>query len=214
MREFALRGSTRKPGQFANRNEESAGCARRHRFRSKRTDSCATVSAAGTQIHTFFSRDTFVTRTTIDQKRKSTRSSKNSAPPQWPFKPDHPTQAYLDMLLSMRPLGLCTDIDGTISLVAPTVEAAVLLPGVAELLARAVGKFDVVATISGRGVEDQKRMIGVDGVVHIGHHGYEWEELDTSGAERVPYILPEAAPYQADVAAALDEIEAELAPQI
>jgi trehalose 6-phosphate phosphatase len=114
----------------------------------------------------------------------------------------------------MRPLGLCTDIDGTISLVAPTVDAAVLLPGVAELLARAVDKFDVVATISGRGVEDQHRMIGIDGVAHVGHHGYEWEELDTTGTSRLPQLLPEAAPYQAKVAAALDEIEAELAPQI
>jgi trehalose 6-phosphate phosphatase len=83
-----------------------------------------------------------------------------------------------------------------------------------DLLAKAVGQFDVVATISGRGVEDQRRMIGVNGVMHVGHHGYEWEELDSAKTERVPYVLPEAAPYQVEVAAALDEIEAELAPKI
>jgi trehalose 6-phosphate phosphatase len=106
------------------------------------------------------------------------------------------------------------DIDGTISATAPTVAAATLLPGVRDLLGQAAAAFDLVATVSGRAVADQRRMIDVPGVWHVGHHGYEWEKLDGETGEHHEVLLPEAAPYLEPMARALDESEAELAPLI
>jgi trehalose 6-phosphate phosphatase len=123
-------------------------------------------------------------------------------------------RAYLEHVLSQQPCALCMDIDGTISATAPTVEAAMLLPGVRELLIEATHAFDLVATVSGRAIEDQRRMIGVIGVWHVGHHGYEWEELDSASGERRVVLLPETAPYLQEIEQALDEIEAELTPLV
>lgn len=135
-------------------------------------------------------------------------------PAKWPLSDNDPLHGYLLDLLAQRPRALCTDIDGTISEVAPTVDQATLLPGMVPLLAAAVERFDVVATISGRGVEDQRRMIGIDGVKHVGHHGYEWEEWSTEDKQSVVRLLPGTHLYLAEVAAALDEIEEELATKI
>ena len=136
-----------------------------------------------------------------------------NGPARWPLREDDPVYEYLLDLLR-GPCAPCMDIDGTISATAPTVDAAVLLPGMRELLTRAVGAFDLVATVSGRAVADQRRMIAVPGVWHVGHHGYEWEELDTTTGARREVLLPEAAPYLEPVARSLDEIEAALAPLV
>jgi trehalose 6-phosphate phosphatase len=132
----------------------------------------------------------------------------------WPLSDDDAMLKYLRYILTLRPFGLCTDVDGTISETAPTVDAAVLLPGIRELLTKATHTFELVATISGRAVEDQRRMIGVPGIWHVGHHGYEWEELDTTTGEKRIILYPGVEPYLTEVAEAMDEIEAELAPQV
>ena len=134
--------------------------------------------------------------------------------PIWPLAEDEPMLAYLREILAIQPRGLCTDIDGTISEFAPTVDAAVLAPGMRKLLREATKRFDLVATISGRAIEDQRRLINVPEVWHVGHHGYEWEELDAATGQRHTILYPEAAPYLIEIANALDEIEAELAPQV
>lgn len=147
--------------------------------------------------------------TRLSEVKASVRPSR---PPVWPLARDHPLRDYLISILSEDRCGLGTDIDGTISATAPTVNAAVLLSGMRELLREASQAFGLVVTVSGRGVEDQRRMIGVPGVWHVGHHGYEWEELDSKTGQRRVVLLPEAAPFLEDVSHALDEIEAELAP--
>ena len=136
----------------------------------------------------------------------------NQDAPTWPLANNEPMMQYLQYILTLHPFGLCTDVDGTISETAPTVDAAVLLPGMRELLIKATEKFELVATISGRAVEDQRRMIGVPDIWHVGHHGYEWEELDTTTSEKRIMLYPGVEPYLAEVANALDEIEAELTP--
>jgi trehalose 6-phosphate phosphatase len=140
-------------------------------------------------------------------------TTKYSQTPIWPLSEDSTMLARLKEIVKTKPCGLCTDIDGTISPTAPTVDEAKLLPGIRELLEDATNKFDLVATISGRAVEDQRRMINVPNVWHVGHHGYEWEETDSEG-KRTTILYPQVKPYLKEVAAALDEIEAELAPQI
>jgi trehalose 6-phosphate phosphatase len=114
--------------------------------------------------------------------------------------------------LAERPSGLLTDVDGTISAIAPSPDAATLLPGVAELLRSAIACFDVVAAISGRSAEDARRLVGVDGLLYLGNHGLEWIDAGADGDE-VLHVLAEAEPYTEAIAAALDDVEATLAPR-
>jgi len=115
-------------------------------------------------------------------------------------------------VLAARPRGLFSDVDGTLSSIAPTPEAAVLLPGVADLLRRAVAVFDVVAAVSGRSASDTRQLVGVPGVLYVGNHGLE--RLEVTGVEgrtvEVPAMVPDAIPYVGAVEAALDLLEARL----
>lgn len=122
--------------------------------------------------------------------------------------PSAAAQARLSDALGERPRGLFSDVDGTLSPIAPTPEAATLLPGVRELLDRAAATFDLVAAVSGRAAPDAARMIGLPALTYVGNHGME--RLDPGGSLS---ILPAAAPYADDVRAALDAVERELAPQ-
>ncbi len=103
-------------------------------------------------------------------------------------------------LLAARPRGLFSDVDGTLSPIAPMPEVAVLLPGVADILRRAVAVFDVVAAVSGRSVGDVSRLVGIPELVYIGNHGLERSGPDirmgTRHAMGEVYIHPEALPYQ------------------
>jgi trehalose 6-phosphate phosphatase len=122
---------------------------------------------------------------------------------------DEQTQT-LQRALSQHPRGLLLDIDGTLSPIAPTPEAARLLPGVAALLERAQARFEVVAAISGRGAADARRMVGVPGLLYIGNHGLErWLP-----GEDAPQVVPQARPYLAAIAQALDQAEKDLSTQL
>jgi trehalose 6-phosphate phosphatase len=109
--------------------------------------------------------------------------------------------------LAARPRGLFCDIDGTLSAIAPTPEAATLLPGMAELLEQLHAHFDVVALVSGRAAEDARRMVGLPGVLYIGNHGLERIEADAATVQ----VLPEAEPYVEAVNTTLDDLDATLA---
>lgn len=124
-----------------------------------------------------------------------------------PWSTDAARQRLSDAL-SQRPRGLLSDIDGTLSPIAPTPESAVLLPGVRELLDRAVASFDFVAAVSGRAATDASRLVGVPTLTYVGNHGME--QLDPGESLR---ILPAAEPYASDVRAALDTVERALTPQ-
>lgn len=96
----------------------------------------------------------------------------------------------LHEVLSIRPRGLFTDIDGTISRIAPTPEEAGLLPGIAELLRRSTETFDLVAVVSGRAAEDAARMVGNTQLLYSGNHGLEWYQPSTSSLVVNPAVLP------------------------
>lgn len=110
--------------------------------------------------------------------------------------------------LRQRPRALFSDVDGTLSRIAPTPEAAVLLPGIRDLLERARDAFDLVAAVSGRAAADAARMVDVDSLIYIGNHGMERIEPDGT-----LHILPAAAAYAEDVRAALDTVERTLSPR-
>jgi trehalose 6-phosphate phosphatase len=134
---------------------------------------------------------------------------------------DEASQEKLRTVFAVRPRGLFSDVDGTLSAIAPTPEAAVLLPGVANELERLRQVFDVVAAVSGRSAADTRRMVGVAGITYLGNHGLE--RLDprwsvgsgTGGASEADeaQIQPDAEAYVADVNAALDDVEATLGPR-
>jgi len=80
-------------------------------------------------------------------------------------------------IFSLVPFGLLTDIDGTISEIAPSPGDARVTTECRESLAVLVQHVAVVAAVSGRSVEDARKMVGIDEMVYIGNHGYEtWSD--------------------------------------
>ncbi len=99
------------------------------------------------------------------------------------------TTSQLRSLLTRRPLALVFDIDGTLSPIAPTPDAAHLYAGVAELLAQA-RQYAHIAIMTGRAVADGAAMVNVEGLTYIGTHGLEWcEGLPTTHPIQ---LIPEA----------------------
>ncbi len=81
----------------------------------------------------------------------------------------------LEKVLVQRPLGLVFDIDGTLSPIAPTSEAAQLYPGVVPLLEQA-RQHAHVAIMTGRAIDDGAAKVNVEGLTYIGTHGLEWSD--------------------------------------
>lgn len=68
---------------------------------------------------------------------------------------------------------IVTDIDGTISEIAPTPTEALVTDPMREVLFNLQRKFQLVAVISGRSVLNAREMVGVDGLIYVGNHGME-----------------------------------------
>lgn len=111
------------------------------------------------------------------------------------------TRQWVEVALAQRPRGLLTDIDGTLSPIAPTPDQARLLRGVRPSLRRALGAFDLVAAISGRPAVDARRMVGIPQMTYIGNHGME----RLGPLDRVPHISPDVRAYQDTIADTLHE---------
>jgi len=87
------------------------------------------------------------------------------------------TTPLQDLVLAQRPLGLVLDIDGTLSPIAPTPDAARLHPQAAPLLEQARDCAGVhVAILTGRAVEVGATLVNVPGLTYIGTHGLEWSD--------------------------------------
>lgn len=119
-------------------------------------------------------------------------------------------QDRLSRLQTIRPRGLFTDIDGTISAFAPTPRSATLLPGVAALLTQARQVFDVVAVVSGRRAWDAREMVGVQSLIYIGNHGLEC--LHGEAPQRVTAV--DGANQFADIIGrVMDQVAHDVAPR-
>lgn len=79
----------------------------------------------------------------------------------------------IDYLLHAPALALATDFDGTVSEIAPSPEEAAIHPRCLASLAKLVRVLPLVAVVSGRQVEDVRRLVGLAGVVYLGNHGFE-----------------------------------------
>jgi trehalose 6-phosphate phosphatase len=105
----------------------------------------------------------------------------------------------LDELAGRRPLLLASDYDGVLARLRDDPGAAVLEPGVGDLLARLAAVEDVtVALVSGRGVDDLRTTSGVSGPFRwVGSHGAEFD-----------------GPIAGELAARRDALAAALAPLV
>jgi len=77
-------------------------------------------------------------------------------------------------------VALFCDIDGTIAPIAPTPAEAHVPEPSRELLARLVARLGLVAFVTGRSLEDGRRMIPLDGAAYVGTHGLETMTADGS----------------------------------
>src|ERR671912_2085907 len=104
-------------------------------------------------------------------------------------------------VLRQTPSAVITDIDGTISDIAPTPAEAMVDPGARAALARLVERLAAVAVVSGRAPQDGVSMVGLPELTYVGNRGLE------RIARGTPWTHPVAAAAQPAIAAALAEIE-------
>ncbi len=74
-------------------------------------------------------------------------------------------------VIRQRPLGVMSDIDGTLSPIVSRPEEATVPEEIRELLRRLVAKGVKVGLISGRSLETARRMVGLDDVAYAAEHG-------------------------------------------
>ncbi len=92
---------------------------------------------------------------------------------------DTPISALDDVLARCRevlghePAGLLSDIDGTLSAIAPTPDEAFVDRAIAESLRALIGRVALVAAVSGRAVSSCSAMVGVPELLYVGNHGLE-----------------------------------------
>jgi len=122
--------------------------------------------------------------------------------------PQHWQQATDTLLLPLvktKRLGLVVDMDGTISYITETPEAAVVTPRNRDLLGNFVLILPLVAAISGREVHDLHKKIAIEGMTYIGNHGLDWQ--GSNGMDEDAY---HAEAYRPSVQEAIEEIEPHL----
>ena len=105
------------------------------------------------------------------------------------------------MVLRQTPSAVVTDIDGTISGIAPTPAEAMVDPGAKAALGMLMERLATVAVVSGRAPQDGAAMVGLPELTYVGNHGLERIVRGT------PWTHPVAAAAQPAIAAALTEIE-------
>jgi trehalose 6-phosphate phosphatase len=108
---------------------------------------------------------------------------------------------FLAGLAGKPRFGLFSDLDGTLSPISATPEAAQITPRNRELLAELRDEIALVAIISGRRADNLQESVGLPGVVYVGNHGLErWED---GGIK----IATEAKPYLSAIQAAEKELK-------
>src|SRR5215217_1071003 len=104
-------------------------------------------------------------------------------------------------VLRQAPSAVVTDIDGTVSAIAPTPAEAMVDPGAKAALALLAERLAAVAVVSGRAPQDGAAMVGLPELIYVGNHGLE------RIARGTPWTHPVAAAAQPSIAVALAEIE-------
>jgi len=95
------------------------------------------------------------------------------APRDLPGGPDSELVARCRAVLRHAPAGLLSDVDGTLSAIAPTPVEAFVAEGIKESLRRLAQRLALVAVVTGRAAEAGRAMVGVDELLYVGNHGME-----------------------------------------
>lgn len=103
-------------------------------------------------------------------------------------------------VLQRTPSGLITDIDGTISGMAPTPAQAVVTDTARQVLQRLTEQVAFVGVVTGRSAADGELLVGVPGLVYVGNHGTERRHNGQSWSH------PEAAATSAALKLALQDL--------
>lgn len=86
---------------------------------------------------------------------------------------------------------LLFDFDGVLSAIAPTPDDAFLSSKNRDLLKKCA-KLYKTAIISGRGLKDIKKKVGLNNILYIASHGLEWEERGKYKVKPIPKRITEA----------------------
>jgi trehalose 6-phosphate phosphatase len=76
-------------------------------------------------------------------------------------------------VLRGHPSGLVTDLDGTLSPIAPTPDEAAVLPGCRRALESLRDRLSLVAVLSGRPAGEARALVGLEGIIYLGNHGLD-----------------------------------------
>lgn len=105
--------------------------------------------------------------------------------------------------LRTAPAGLLTDVDGTISPIAPTPAEARVSDEIRSALSRLATELRVVAVITGRAATNARGLVDVPGLLYVGNHGME--ELANGSTRWEPAAEP-FRPLLSDAAAAVADL--------
>jgi len=98
---------------------------------------------------------------------------------------------------------LLLDYDGTLAPIAPHPDLATLPPETKNVLQRLTNLSDVyIAVISGRGVDNVKNMVGIEGITYAGNHGLEILHPDGS-----KFVHPMPVEYEEKVSGLLKALQ-------
>jgi trehalose-phosphatase len=108
--------------------------------------------------------------------------------------------------LSGSPLVLLLDIDGTLSPLAASPEQAIVPERTRRVLAKLTETPDVhVVAVSGRGVNDARRMLAIDKAWYVGNHGMEY-----GVPGKPPIVRGDVAHFESTIAKAVARATDEL----
>jgi trehalose 6-phosphate phosphatase len=74
-------------------------------------------------------------------------------------------------IIEARPLGIFSDIDGTLAPIVPDPAAAAISPRAKDLLRQLIARGAKVALVSGREIEAARRIAPLEGAAYAGNHG-------------------------------------------
>ena len=103
-------------------------------------------------------------------------------------------------VLRRHPSGLVTDIDGTVSEMAPAPDLAVIDRGALNSLDALASKLAIVGVVTGRAADDARRLTGRPDFLHVGNHGYE----RVQGLNQT--FAPGVEPYLSGIAEAAEAV--------
>ncbi|MQP66329.1 trehalose-phosphatase [Niveispirillum sp. SYP-B3756] len=103
---------------------------------------------------------------------------------------------------SSQPVALLLDYDGTLTPIVDRPDQAFLTPTMHDLLSHLAGLYPL-AIVSGRDVEDVRRLVAIDNIIYVGSHG-----LDIATPDQV---YQPGQPFRAAIQRAAARLENELA---